>query len=141
MSSYEKLGLKPPPDALKTARNYSCDGCYEPMYTGESEFKFSYVFLLKVRNPFTVNTNTLYVSRSASSLLQAVIYALNSGADYQFAGPLHLAGDACSWRTPLAKDIQFGKDSKKKHDGFEEFKVSNTLRNLYYFPLVSTVGS
>ena len=64
---------------------------------------------------------------------QAVIYALNSGADYQFAGPLHLAGDACSWRTPLAKDIQFGKVCKKKHDGFEEFKVSNALRNLNFF--------
>ena len=30
------------------ARDYSCDGCYEPMFTGRSEFKFAYIFLLKV---------------------------------------------------------------------------------------------
>ena len=41
------------------------------------------------------------------------MYALNSGGDYQAAGPLHLAGDASSWRTPLAKDI----------GSFEQFQV------------------
>ena len=41
------------------------------------------------------------------------MYALNSGGDYQAAGPLHLAGDASSWRTPLAKDIR----------SFEQFQV------------------
>lgn len=43
-----------------------------------------------------------------------MIYALNSGGDYQAAGPLHLAGDASSWRTPLAKDIKT----------FKEFQVN-----------------
>ena len=44
---------------------------------------------------------------------KAVIYTINSGADYQQAGPLHLAGDAISYRTPLPKKIT----------DFEQFKV------------------
>ncbi len=33
---------------MTIARDYSCDGCFEPMFTGKSEFKFAYIFLLKV---------------------------------------------------------------------------------------------
>ena len=48
--SYEKAGLKDqiPDDLLAVARGYSCDGCFEPMFTGRTEFKFAYIFLLKV---------------------------------------------------------------------------------------------
>ena len=42
------------------------------------------------------------------------MYSLNSGADYQSAGPLHLAGGVSSYRTPLPQDIST----------FDEFKVS-----------------
>ena len=48
--------------------------------------------------------------------VQAVMYALNSGGNYQPAGPLHLAGGTSSWRTPLAKDIRT----------FDEFQASCT---------------
>lgn len=44
----ESFKLDLPDDLLKVARDYSCDGCYEPMYTGRSEFKFTYVSLLQV---------------------------------------------------------------------------------------------
>ena len=88
---------------LEYARDYSCDGCYEPMFTGASDFKFAYINLLK-----------------------AVMYALNAGGDYQAAGPLHLAGDASSWRTPLAKDIRT----------FDQFQVNSRMQihSLYCHP-------
>lgn len=53
-SSYDKLNLPRPPNLLEDARSYSCDGCYEPMFTGASEFKFAYVNLLKVCNSLYV---------------------------------------------------------------------------------------
>ncbi|UOQ75280.1 pyruvate formate lyase family protein (plasmid) [Hymenobacter cellulosilyticus] len=28
---------------LRTARNYACDGCYETMFAGETEFSFGFV--------------------------------------------------------------------------------------------------
>ena len=49
--SFSKIAVdKPITDdkADEYARDYSCDGCYEPMFTGRSEFKFAYIFLLKV---------------------------------------------------------------------------------------------
>ena len=46
--------------------------------------------------------------------MQAVIFTLNAGADYQPAGPLWLAGGVKSYRTPLTKDI----------DTFKKFTVS-----------------
>lgn len=47
--SYTRSSVKNERDLMRVARNFSCDGCYEPMFTGMSEFKFAYVFLLKVR--------------------------------------------------------------------------------------------
>lgn len=46
--SYLRSGLQEPDDLKAVARGYSCDGCYEPMFTGRSEFKFAYVSLLQV---------------------------------------------------------------------------------------------
>ena len=48
---------------------------------------------------------------------QAVIYTLNSGADYQPAGPLYLAGGVSSYRTALPEEIHT----------FEKFKVQNKI--------------
>ena len=47
--SFEKSDLKIPLDLLSVARDYACDGCYEPMFQGRSEFKFAYIFTLQVR--------------------------------------------------------------------------------------------
>ena len=46
--SFIRSGLPEPKDLIQIARSYSCDGCYEPMFTGRSEFKFAYILLLKV---------------------------------------------------------------------------------------------
>ena len=34
--------------SLKSARNYACDGCYEPLFPGETDFSLAYVPLLQV---------------------------------------------------------------------------------------------
>ena len=46
--SFIRSNVPEPDDLKQIACDYSCDGCYEPMFTGRSEFKFTYVFLLKV---------------------------------------------------------------------------------------------
>ena len=46
--SYKRSNKTVPPDLAEVARDYCCDGCYEPMFTGKSEFKFAYTFVLKV---------------------------------------------------------------------------------------------
>ena len=42
--------LPVPDDLMQIACDYSCDGCYEPMFSGRSEFKFAYVFPMHVRS-------------------------------------------------------------------------------------------
>jgi hypothetical protein len=48
--SFTRSNVPEPEDLLQVARGpfYSCDGCYEPMFSGRSEFKFAYILLLKV---------------------------------------------------------------------------------------------
>ena len=46
--SFMMSKLPVPDDLMHVACDYSCDGCYEPMFTGRSEFKFAYVFPLHV---------------------------------------------------------------------------------------------
>lgn len=46
--SFTRSNVPEPGDLLQVARGYSCDGCYEPMFSGRSEFKFTYISLLKV---------------------------------------------------------------------------------------------
>ena len=46
--SFIRSNIPEPEDLIQAARSYSCDGCYEPMFSGRSEFKFAYIFLLKV---------------------------------------------------------------------------------------------
>ncbi|WP_172991758.1 pyruvate formate lyase family protein [Lacipirellula parvula] len=65
--------------SLASARNYACDGCYETMPAGESEFSFGFI--------------------SAPDLIEK---ALNRGASFAGAGPIHLRGLKDSWRTPPA---------------------------------------
>lgn len=45
--------------------------------------------------------------------MQAVIFAINGGADYLPADPLNLAGAVYSYKTPLPDDIKT----------FDQFKV------------------
>ena len=46
--SYRRVGIPEPSDLYQVAAGYACDGCYEPMFAGRSEFKFAYVLMPKV---------------------------------------------------------------------------------------------
>lgn len=67
---------------LRSARNYACDGCYETLFAGETEFSFGYIGALDVLEK-----------------------ALNSGAGFAFSGATNLRGAKSSVRTKQAKDI------------------------------------
>lgn len=71
-----------PPIPLADARNYACDGCYETMVAGESEFSFGFV-----------------------SALDVIEKALNRGAGLAAAGPVNLRGFKDSWRSKPTDQI------------------------------------
>lgn len=50
--SFARSNIPEPDDLKDYARDFSADGCFEPMFPGRTEFKFGYVFILKVRNMF-----------------------------------------------------------------------------------------
>ena len=70
------------PLTLQDARDYTCDGCYEPVIAGKTEWAFSYV-----------------------PVLPMIDYALNQGATVQAAGPINLRGSKSSWNSPPAESI------------------------------------
>ena len=72
---------------LKSARNYACDGCYETLFAGETEFSFGFVGALDVLEK-----------------------TLNSGAGFAFSGGTFLRGSKGSIRTEQAKDISTYED-------------------------------
>ena len=72
---------------LKSARNYACDGCYETLFAGETEFSFGFVGALDVLEK-----------------------ALNSGAGFAFSGVTNLRGSKSSIRTEQAKNIKSFED-------------------------------
>lgn len=67
---------------LEAARNYVCDGCYEPMIEGQCEFMFGNV-----------------------TLLDPLELAMNQGARITEAGPVFLRGQKVSFRSPPAAQI------------------------------------
>lgn len=67
---------------LKSARNYACDGCYETLFAGETEFSFGFVGALDVLEK-----------------------ALNSGAGFGSSGSTFLRGSKGSYRTNQAAKI------------------------------------
>jgi pyruvate-formate lyase len=71
------------PLALEDARDYTCDGCFEPVIVGKTEWAFSYVPLPPI-----------------------VDYALNEGCNIQGAGPINLKGLKSSWNSPPAAAIK-----------------------------------
>ncbi|XP_066285311.1 (2S)-3-sulfopropanediol dehydratase-like [Branchiostoma lanceolatum] len=68
---------------LRDARNYACDGCFEPVFVGASEFAFC-----------------------TFPLLDAVEMALNEGTLYSQAGPTFLRGSKKSFPSPHANQIK-----------------------------------
>ena len=67
---------------LRSARNYACDGCYETIFPGETEFSFIYVPGVDVLEK-----------------------TLNSGAGFIASGETFLRGTKSSFRTPEAANI------------------------------------
>lgn len=67
---------------LKSARNYACDGCYETLFAGETEFSFGFVGALDILEK-----------------------AMNSGAGFAFAGSTYLRGSKGSIRSKPAVEI------------------------------------
>lgn len=70
------------PVRLEDARDYTCDGCYEPVLVGKTEWAFSYV-----------------------TAVPMIDYAMNQGASIQGAGPINLRGLKNSWNSPPADQI------------------------------------
>jgi len=70
------------PLSLQDARDYTSDGCYEPIINGKSEWVFSYV-----------------------PILPAVGMAMNQGATIEGAGWVHLRGLKSSWNSPPPQEI------------------------------------
>jgi pyruvate-formate lyase len=70
------------PLLLEDARDYTCDGCFEAVIVGKTEWAFSYV-----------------------PLLPMVDYTMNQGSTIQAAGPINLNGLKSSWNSPPAESI------------------------------------
>ena len=71
------------PLSLADSRDYVCDGCYEPVIQGKSEWAFSYV-----------------------PTLPTVGMAMNQGATIAGAGWVHLRGLKTGWNSPPPEDIR-----------------------------------
>ncbi|WP_409525576.1 Dyp-type peroxidase [Nitrincola sp. MINF-07-Sa-05] len=99
------------PLSMADARDYTCDGCYEPIIPGKTEWAFSYV-----------------------PILPLVGVAMNQGATIAGAGPIHLNGMKSSWNSPPPEQIH-------SYEQFEEIFFThwrwaisgffNTLMNSY----------
>jgi pyruvate-formate lyase len=92
-----------PPIAARAARNYACDGCYETMVAGESEFSFGFVPALDV-----------------------IEKALNRGAGIAGAGSTNLRGFKSSWRSQPASEI-------RSFEEFQEILRSHMLLGLHHY--------
>jgi len=69
-----EAGTPDMPVTLKTARNYACDGCYEPIITGETDFSLAYVPLLQVLE-MTINHGSTF-SLAGAAFLEGVPQSL-----------------------------------------------------------------
>lgn len=95
---------------LAAARNYACDGCYETMVAGESEFSFGFV-----------------------SALDLIEKTLNRGAGLAESGPVHLRGTKDSWRSKPARDIRNYDEFCDILSEHMKLAVHRYLRNLTTF--------
>jgi pyruvate-formate lyase len=77
-------------DDRKALTNIACDGCYEPLVAGSTEFAFTYL-----------------------PLLQVLEMAINEGATYSSAGPAYLNGTPQSLPTKSAADIESFEEVKE----------------------------
>lgn len=101
------------PLKLGDARDYVCDGCYEPIIGGKSEWAFSYVPILPV-----------------------VGMAMNQGATIAGAGWVHLRGLKTGWNSPPPQEI-------KSFDQFMQifYTQYKWLISQFYNTLMNSYGS
>ena len=97
---------------LESARNYACDGCFETLFAGETEFSFGFVPALDVLEK-----------------------TMNRGAGLAGAGEQSLRGTKGSYRTPAARDIA-------NFDDFLQILRSHILLSChrYYASLLTFYG-
>lgn len=97
--------------SLADARDYACDGCYEVIIPGKTEWAFSYTVVPPM-----------------------VEYAMNQGCNIQNAGPVNLRGLKNSWNSPPPEEItsfdQF-MDIFYTHWRWQMNSFFNTLMNSY----------
>jgi pyruvate-formate lyase len=98
------------PIPASAARNYACDGCYETMVAGESEFSFGFV-----------------------SALDVIEKTLNRGAAIAAAGATNLRGLKGSWRSKPASEIEDFEDFRKILRSHMLLAVHRYLHDLYRF--------
>ncbi|MBB5351624.1 pyruvate-formate lyase [Haloferula luteola] len=92
---------------LADARDYACDGCYETMVAGKSEFSFGFV--------------------SATDLIEKT---LNRGAGIAGTGPINLRGSKESWRSTAASDIKDWDEFKRILEKHLELGCHRYVKNL-----------
>ncbi|KAK7086420.1 hypothetical protein SK128_014047 [Halocaridina rubra] len=76
--------------SISESRDYACDGCYEPLIDGKSEFAFAYV-----------------------PLPQIIEMSMNQGSLHAQSGPNYLRGTAASFTTAHPNDIKTFDDFKE----------------------------
>jgi len=98
-----------PEKLITMSRQYACDGCYEPMLSGYSDFSFLYV-----------------------SLMESLECALNRGATYKAAGNMFLRGRVINWSSPPVDEIH---SFDHLYDLTIKFHLDQQLRSFYGIPL------
>tara|TARA_R110001632_G_scaffold137043_3_gene252690 strand:- start:36 stop:3953 length:3918 start_codon:yes stop_codon:yes gene_type:complete len=89
--------------SIESARNYACDGCYEPQFPGENWF-----------------------SLGGFSTLEPLECAMNRGKTYSSAGSTYFKGKVVSLTTRPAEQIKEYKDLEKLY--FQHFEWLNKKR-------------
>jgi pyruvate-formate lyase len=98
------------PIPASAARNYACDGCYETMVAGESEFSFGFV-----------------------SALDVIEKTLNRGAGIAASGTTNLRGMKASWRSKPAPEIENFEEFQTILRSHMLLSVHRYLHDLYRF--------
>lgn len=99
------------PLSVADSRDYVCDGCYEPVILGKSEWAFSYVPILPV-----------------------VGMAMNEGATFSGAGWVHLHGMKTGWNSPPPEEIKSFEDFLEifyRQYSWQIHQFFNTLMSSY----------
>lgn len=105
--------MKSGPMKLADAREYTSDGCYEPIIEGKTEWAFSYVPILPV-----------------------VGMAMNQGATIQGAGWVNLRGLKSSWNSPPPEEIKSWKEFEDIFYTHYKWQISK-----FYDTLMSSYGA